>query len=126
MHTPSNEARPSIYYNYKVHRPWLASQHGSQPRHKVVIVGSGPAGLTCAAELAKRGYKVTIFEALHAVGGVLRYGIPEFRLPRYILDLETERIKELGVEIATNFVIGKTASCAAMARSRVAAVLTCW
>ena len=65
----------------------------------VAVIGSGPAGLTCAAELAKRGYKVTIFEALHAVGGVLRYGIPEFRLPRYILDLETERIRELGVEI---------------------------
>jgi glutamate synthase (NADPH/NADH) small chain len=77
---------------------------------KAAVVGSGPAGLTCAAELAKRGYKVTIFEALHAVGGVLRYGIPEFRLPRYILDLETERIKELGVEIATNFVIGRTAT----------------
>ena len=80
-------------------------------RHeKVAIVGSGPAGLTCAAELAKRGYHVTIFEALHAVGGVLRYGIPEFRLPRYILDLETDRIKALGVEIYTNFVIGRTAT----------------
>lgn len=77
---------------------------------KIAIVGSGPAGLTCAAELAKRGYKVTIFEALHTVGGVLRYGIPNFRLPRYILDLETERIRELGVEIFTNFVIGRTAT----------------
>ena len=77
---------------------------------KVAVVGSGPAGLTCAAELAKRGYGVTIFEALHAVGGVLRYGIPEFRLPKEILDLETERIKALGVEITTNFVIGRTAT----------------
>lgn len=77
---------------------------------KVAIVGSGPSGLTCAAELAKLGYKVTIFEALHAVGGVLRYGIPEFRLPRNILDLETERIKALGVEIYTNFVVGRTAT----------------
>ncbi|MBI3005881.1 MAG: NADPH-dependent glutamate synthase [Ignavibacteriales bacterium] len=77
---------------------------------KVAIVGSGPSGLTCAAELAKLGYKVTIFEALHAVGGVLRYGIPEFRLPRKILDLETERIKALGVEIITNFVVGRTAT----------------
>jgi glutamate synthase (NADPH/NADH) small chain len=77
---------------------------------KVAVVGSGPGGLTCAAELAKRGYGVTIFEALHAVGGVLRYGIPEFRLPRYILDLETERIKELGVDIKLNFVIGRTAT----------------
>jgi len=77
---------------------------------KVAIVGSGPSGLTCAAELAQMGYQVTIFEALHAVGGVLRYGIPEFRLPKEILDLETERIKALGVEIQTNFVIGRTAT----------------
>jgi glutamate synthase (NADPH) small chain len=77
---------------------------------KVAIVGSGPAGLTCAAELAKMGYQVTIFEALHAVGGVLRYGIPEFRLPKEILDIETERIKALGVQIYTNFVIGRTAT----------------
>jgi glutamate synthase (NADPH/NADH) small chain len=77
---------------------------------KVAIVGSGPSGLTCAAELAQRGYRVTVFEALHAVGGVLRYGIPEFRLPKEILDLETERIKALGVEIYTNFVVGRTAT----------------
>ncbi len=77
---------------------------------KVAIVGSGPSGLTCAAELAKVGYKAVIFEALHAVGGVLRYGIPEFRLPRNILDAETNRIKALGVEIYTNFVIGRTAT----------------
>jgi glutamate synthase (NADPH/NADH) small chain len=77
---------------------------------KVAIVGSGPAGLTCAAELAKLGYQVTIFEALHAVGGVLRYGIPEFRLPRNILDLEAERIKALGVKIETNFLVGRTAT----------------
>lgn len=77
---------------------------------KVAIVGSGPAGLTCAAELAKTGYQVTIFEALHAVGGVLRYGIPEFRLPKNILDLETERIRALGVQIYTNFLVGRTAT----------------
>ena len=77
---------------------------------KVAIVGSGPSGLTCAAELAKRGYGVTIFEALHAPGGVLRYGIPEFRLPRDILDLEIDRVKALGVEIVTNFVVGRTAT----------------
>jgi glutamate synthase (NADPH) small chain len=77
---------------------------------KVAVVGSGPSGLTCAAELAKMGYRVTVFEALHAVGGVLRYGIPEFRLPKEILDLETERIKALGVEVYTNFVIGRTAT----------------
>jgi glutamate synthase (NADPH/NADH) small chain len=77
---------------------------------KVAIVGSGPAGLTCAAELARVGYGVTIFEALHAVGGVLRYGIPEFRLPKEILDIETEKIKSLGVDIITNFVVGRTAT----------------
>ncbi len=77
---------------------------------KVAIVGSGPAGLTCAAELAKMGYKVIIFEALHSTGGVLRYGIPEFRLPKKILDIEVDRIKKLGVEIYTNFVVGRTAT----------------
>jgi glutamate synthase (NADPH) small chain len=77
---------------------------------KVAIVGSGPAGLTCAAELAQMGYQVTVFEALHAVGGVLRYGIPEFRLPKEILDLETEHLKAIGVEIYTNFVVGRTAT----------------
>ena len=82
----------------------------AQRPEKVAIVGSGPSGLTCAAELAKMGYQVTIFEALHAVGGVLRYGIPEFRLPRKILDLETERIKALGVQIHTNFLVGRTAT----------------
>lgn len=75
---------------------------------KVAIVGSGPAGLTCAAELARMGYQVTVFEALHAVGGVLRYGIPEFRLPKEILDIETDRIRALGVQIYTNFVVGRT------------------
>jgi len=77
---------------------------------KVAIVGSGPSGLTCAAELARMGYRVTIFEALHAPGGVLRYGIPEFRLPRDILDLEIDRVRSLGVEIVTNFVVGRTAT----------------
>ncbi|MCX7983520.1 MAG: NADPH-dependent glutamate synthase [Bacteroidetes bacterium] len=79
-------------------------------KEKVAIVGSGPAGLTCAAELAKMGYNVTIFEALHDVGGVLRYGIPEFRLPREILDVEVDRIRQLGVQIYTNFVVGRTAT----------------
>jgi len=82
----------------------------TERKEKVAIVGSGPSGLTCAAELAKKGYKATIFEALHEVGGVLRYGIPEFRLPREILDIEVNRIKSLGVEIYTNFVIGRTAT----------------
>jgi glutamate synthase (NADPH/NADH) small chain len=79
-------------------------------QEKVAIVGSGPAGLTCAAELARAGYQVTIFEALHAVGGVLRYGIPEFRLPKEILDIETGRVKALGVQIFVNFVVGRTAT----------------
>ena len=79
-------------------------------QEKVAVVGSGPSGLTCAAVLAQRGYSVSVFEALHAVGGVLRYGIPEFRLPRTILDEEVERVKGLGVEIQTNFVVGMTAT----------------
>ncbi len=79
-------------------------------KEKVAIVGSGPSGLTCAAELAKLGYGVAIFEALHAAGGVLRYGIPEFRLPKAILDAEIENVKKLGVELVTNFVIGRTAT----------------
>lgn len=91
----------------KLFVPPVISEHRDE---KVAIVGSGPAGLTCAAELAKMGYQVTVFEALHAVGGVLRYGIPEFRLPKEILDIETERIKALGVQIYTNFVIGRTAT----------------
>ena len=76
----------------------------------VAVVGSGPAGLTCAADLAKQGYGVTVFEALHAAGGVLRYGIPEFRLPKGILDEEIERVRQLGVEIRTNVLIGRTVS----------------
>ena len=77
---------------------------------RVAVVGSGPAGLTCAADLARLGYGVTVFEALHAAGGVLRYGIPEFRLPKTILDLELERVRALGVEIRTNVLVGRTAS----------------
>jgi len=92
------------------HNLFVAPEIKEHRTGKVAIVGSGPSGLTCAAELAKLGYQVTVFEALHAVGGVLRYGIPEFRLPRAILDLETDRIKALGVEIYTNFVVGRTAT----------------
>ncbi|MDD5455341.1 MAG: NAD(P)-binding protein, partial [Candidatus Ratteibacteria bacterium] len=75
---------------------------------KMAVIGSGPAGLTCASELAKMGYDVTIFESLHKPGGVLRYGIPEFRLPRNILDCELQYIKDLGVEIKCDVLIGKT------------------
>ena len=76
--------------------------------HKVAVVGSGPAGLSCAGTLAKMGYKVTVFEALHTAGGVLVYGIPEFRLPKSIVRKETDGLRALGVEIMTNTVIGKT------------------
>ncbi|MDD3726271.1 MAG: FAD-dependent oxidoreductase, partial [Candidatus Ratteibacteria bacterium] len=75
---------------------------------KVAVIGSGPAGLTCASELARCGIKVTIFEALHSPGGVLIYGIPEFRLPKEIVKKEIEIIKKLGVEIKTDIIIGKT------------------
>lgn len=76
--------------------------------HKVAVVGSGPAGLTCAGDLAKKGYKVTVFEALHLAGGVLTYGIPEFRLPKAIVEKEVETLKRYGVDIETNVIIGKT------------------
>ncbi len=76
--------------------------------HKVAVVGSGPSGLTCAGDLAKKGYEVTVFEALHTAGGVLVYGIPEFRLPKAIVAKEVDTLKKLGVKIETNVVIGKT------------------
>ncbi len=75
--------------------------------HKVAVVGSGPAGLTCAGDLAKRGYDVTVFEALHVAGGVLVYGIPEFRLPKSIVQKEVDGLKALGVKIETDSVIGR-------------------
>lgn len=77
---------------------------------KVAVIGAGPAGLTCAGDLAKKGYKVTIFEAFHTPGGVLVYGIPEFRLPKKIVAHEIENLKKLGVEIMTDMVIGKVLS----------------
>ena len=76
--------------------------------HKVAIVGSGPSGLTCAGDLARLGYKVTVYEALHTAGGVLVYGIPEFRLPKSIVAKEVNTLKELSVDVETNVVIGKT------------------
>lgn len=74
---------------------------------KVAVIGSGPAGLTCAGDLAKKGYDVTVFEALHLAGGVLVYGIPEFRLPKDIVKKEVENLKAIGVKIETNMVIGR-------------------
>ena len=77
--------------------------------HRVAVIGSGPAGLTCAGDLAKLGYEVTVFEALHELGGVLVYGIPEFRLPKHkVVAKEIEKVKELGVKFETNVVIGKS------------------
>jgi len=75
---------------------------------KVAIIGSGPAGLAAAADLTKMGYDVTVFEALHEIGGVLKYGIPEFRLPNVIVDVEIETLKKLGVKFETNYLIGRT------------------
>lgn len=99
---------------------FVADWHNSQPEtkpekpvsngHKVAVIGSGPSGLACAGDLAKKGYDVTVFEALHVAGGVLSYGIPEFRLPKSIVQKEIEGLKELGVKIETNIVVGKTIS----------------
>ncbi len=93
---------------------WHNAHATEQPKrpapngHKVAIVGSGPSGLSCAGDLAKRGYAVTVYEALHTAGGVLVYGIPEFRLPKAIVAKEVETLRALGVTIETNVVIGKT------------------
>lgn len=76
--------------------------------HKCAIVGAGPAGLTCAGDLARMGYDVTVFEALHTAGGVLMYGIPEFRLPKEIVQKEIDTLKDLGVEFVLNFVVGRS------------------
>jgi glutamate synthase (NADPH/NADH) small chain len=87
------------------HQPNLAD-HQSAP--KVAVVGSGPAGLTFAGDMAKYGYRVTMFEALHAIGGVLKYGIPEYRLPNAIVDKEIDGLRALGVEFVTDTIVGKT------------------
>lgn len=89
----------------------IESQEAAPPTGKrVAVVGSGPAGLTCAADLAKLGHKVTIFEALHIPGGVLMYGIPEFRLPKAVVQAEIENLKKLGVEVQVNSVVGRFAT----------------
>ena len=87
-------------------KPTPATPNG----HKVAVVGSGPSGLACAGDLARLGYAVTVYEALHVAGGVLSYGIPEFRLPKSIVRQEVETLKALGVTLETNAVIGKTLS----------------
>ncbi len=93
---------------------WHMAHSGETPEcaesngHKVAVIGSGPSGLTCAGDLAKKGYKVTVFEALHTAGGVLVYGIPEFRLPKAIVQKEVDGLIAMGVDIETNMIIGKT------------------
>jgi glutamate synthase (NADPH/NADH) small chain len=77
---------------------------------KVAAIGSGPASLSFAGDMAKLGYDVTVFEALHEIGGVLKYGIPEFRLPNKIVDVELENLKKMGVKFVTNFIVGRTAT----------------
>ncbi|MGN0615372.1 NADPH-dependent glutamate synthase [Ruminococcus flavefaciens] len=99
---------------------FVADWHNAQPEtapeipakngHKAAVIGSGPSGLACAGDLAKKGYDVTIFEALHVAGGVLSYGIPEFRLPKSIVQKEIGGLKALGVKVETNTVVGKTIS----------------
>ena len=75
---------------------------------KVAVIGCGPSGITCAGELARRGYEVTVFEALHKPGGVLVYGIPEFRLPKSLVAKEIENVEKLGVKIDTNVIVGES------------------
>ena len=103
---------------------WEAAQGPAEPPPlppangmRIGVVGSGPAGITVAADLALRGYKVTMFEALHEAGGVLTYGIPEFRLPKAIVRREVEYVKSLGVELRLNFVVGKTRTIDSMLTS---------
>ncbi|RMF36773.1 MAG: NADPH-dependent glutamate synthase [Alphaproteobacteria bacterium] len=86
---------------------WRQSAHIEPVPHRVGIIGSGPAGMACAADLAKAGCKVTVFEALHEPGGVLRYGIPEFRLPNSVVDAEIGGLKELGIDIRCNTLVGR-------------------
>ena len=86
--------------------PEVAEKNGI----KVAVIGSGPAGLSFAGDMAKRGYDVTVFEALHEIGGVLKYGIPEFRLPNKIVDVEIEGLRKMGVKFVTNCIVGKTIS----------------
>lgn len=86
--------------------PEMAAKNGV----KIAVVGSGPAGLSFAGDMAKRGYEVTVFEALHEIGGVLKYGIPEFRLPNRIVDVEIDGLRKMGVQFISNCIVGKTVS----------------
>ena len=97
---------------------FVADWHNAQPEtavekpvsngHKAAVIGSGPSGLACAGDLAKKGYDVTVFEALHVAGGVLSYGIPEFRLPKDLVAREIKSVEDLGVDIETNVIVGRS------------------
>ncbi len=84
----------------------------------MAVIGSGPAGLSFAGDMAKYGYDVTVFEALHEIGGVLKYGIPEFRLPNKIVDVEIENLAKMGVEFVKDCIVGKTISVEQLGRRR--------
>ena len=75
---------------------------------KIAVIGSGPSGLSFAGDMVKRGYEVTVFEALHEIGGVLKYGIPEFRLPKALVAREIKSVEDLGVDIETNVIVGRS------------------
>jgi len=107
---PVNIGALERYAADKVDRSPVTGHRSNNKNIKVAVVGSGPAGLTCAAELAKMGYGVTLFESLHIPGGVLSYGIPEFRLPKEIVNKEVEYIKSWGVDLKTDVLIGNTFS----------------
>ncbi len=96
--------------DYELAHGSVTPETGVPTGKKAAIIGGGPAGLTCAADLAKLGHSVTVFEALHVAGGVLMYGIPEFRLPKNVVQTEIQNLKKLGVEIKTNMVVGKATS----------------
>ncbi len=97
-------------HNAKGHQSGPIPEKPALNGHRVAVVGSGPAGLTCAGDLARKGYEVTVFEAFHKAGGVLVYGIPEFRLPKAVVAKEVRRLEHLGVKIVTNAVIGRAMS----------------
>jgi len=96
--------------DYMIKKGTVSASKPEPNGHKVAVVGAGPAGLTCAGDLARLGYSVTIFEAFHTAGGVLMYGIPEFRLPKNIVQKEIQKLRDLGVEIMQDMVIGKVLS----------------
>ena len=116
IHTKMKHEAVAIGYLERFVADWARS-HGSADEEKpaangikVAVVGSGPAGLAFAGDMAKRGYSVTVYEALHEIGGVLKYGIPEFRLPNAIVDTEIDGLRRLGVEFEANCIVGKTLS----------------